>query len=110
MTGLKSALFKGTARQEDPTPFTIAEMSGNHNGSLDKALAIVDAIATTGADAVKIQTYTPETMTLDIAEGEFKINDAKSLWNGRTLFDLYEEAHTPWDWRALGGSPGLGVC
>ena len=100
MTGLKSALFKGIARQEDPGPFTIAEMSGNHNGSLDKALAIVDAIAATGADAVKIQTYTPETMTLDIAEGEFKITDPKSLWDGRTLFDLYEEAHTPWDWHA----------
>lgn len=79
-------------------PFVIAEMSGNHNQSLDRALAIIDAIAATGAHAVKLQTYTANTMTLDIREREFVIDDPKSLWHGRSLYDLYQEAHTPWDW------------
>jgi pseudaminic acid synthase len=79
-------------------PFIIAEMSGNHNRSLDRAMAIVDAAAASGAHALKLQTYTADTMTLDIREGDFVINDPKSLWNGRNLHDLYEEAHTPWDW------------
>jgi pseudaminic acid synthase len=82
----------------DHPPFVIAEMSGNHNQSLDRALAIVDAIAATGAHAVKLQTYTADTMTLDIREREFVIDDPKSLWHGRSLYDLYDEAHTPWDW------------
>jgi pseudaminic acid synthase len=82
----------------DHPPFVIAEMSGNHNQSLERALAIIDAIATTGAHAVKLQTYTADTMTLDIREREFIIDDPKSLWHGRSLYDLYEEAHTPWDW------------
>jgi pseudaminic acid synthase len=90
----------GRAVGLDATPFFIAEMSGNHNASLDRALAIVDAIADTGAHALKLQTYTADTMTLDIREGDFLIDDAKSLWNGRTLYDLYEEAHTPWEWHA----------
>lgn len=81
-------------------PFVIAELSGNHNGSLDRALAIVDAAAATGAHALKIQTYTADTMTLDIREREFVISDPKSPWAGRSLYDLYEEAHTPWDWHA----------
>jgi len=79
-------------------PLVIAELSGNHNGSLDRALAIVDAAAATGAHALKIQTYTADTMTLDIREGEFVISDPKSPWAGRSLYDLYREAHTPWDW------------
>jgi N-acetylneuraminate synthase len=79
-------------------PFIIAEMSGNHNQSLDRALAIVEAAAKAGAHAVKLQTYTADTMTLDIAEREFFINDPDSLWNGRTLYELYKEAHTPWEW------------
>ena len=79
-------------------PFIIAEMSGNHNGSLDRALAIVDAIADSGADAVKLQTYTADTMTLAISEGGFLIDDPTSLWRGRNLHSLYEEAHTPWEW------------
>ncbi len=79
-------------------PFIIAEMSGNHNQSLDRALEIVDAVAKTGAQALKIQTYTPDTMTLDIHEREFVIQDPKSLWNGRSLYDLYGEAMTPWEW------------
>lgn len=79
-------------------PFIIAEMSGNHNRSLDRALAIVDAAAKAGAHAVKLQTYTPETMTINASGGLFDINDESSLWKGRNLFDLYREAHTPWEW------------
>lgn len=79
-------------------PFIIAEMSGNHNQSLERAMAIVDAAAETGVDALKIQTYTADTMTLDLNEREFRINDSKSLWYGRSLYDLYQEAYTPWDW------------
>lgn len=79
-------------------PFIIAEMSGNHNQSLERALAIVDAAAETGVDALKIQTYTADTMTLDLNEREFRINDPKSLWYGRSLYDLYKEAYTPWEW------------
>ena len=79
-------------------PFVVAEMSGNHNQSLDRALAIVDAAAAAGADAIKIQTYTAETMTLDLKQGEFSIRDQASLWNGESLYQLYEKAHTPWDW------------
>ncbi len=79
-------------------PFIIAEMSGNHNQSLQRALEIVEAAASCGVDALKIQTYTADTMTLDIAEGEFFIKDKNSLWNGTSLYDLYKKAHTPWDW------------
>jgi pseudaminic acid synthase len=80
------------------SPFIIAEMSGNHNQSLDRALAIVEAAAKAGVNALKLQTYTPETMTLDIAEKEFFINDPASLWNGKSLYKLYKEAYTPWEW------------
>lgn len=79
-------------------PFIIAEMSGNHNQSLERALAIVEAAAKAGAHGLKLQTYTPDTMTLDLSEGEFYISDDKSLWKGRTLYDLYRQAHTPWEW------------
>lgn len=81
-------------------PFIIAEMSGNHNQSLEKALEIVDAAAQTGADALKIQTYTPDTMTIDKSDGEFYISDPKSLWKGESLYNLYKVAHTPWEWHA----------
>ncbi|WP_399553390.1 pseudaminic acid synthase [uncultured Selenomonas sp.] len=80
------------------SPFIIAEMSGNHNQSLERALAIVDAAAAAGVDAIKIQTYTADTMTLDIDTGEFFIADQNSLWKGETLYRLYEKAHTPWEW------------
>lgn len=79
-------------------PFIIAEMSGNHNQSLTRALEIVEAVAKTGAHALKIQTYTPDTMTLDLDEREFRITDSKSLWVGSSLYKLYEEAYTPWEW------------
>jgi N-acetylneuraminate synthase len=79
-------------------PFIIAEMSGNHNGSLERALAIVDAIAQSGAQALKLQTYTPDTMTLDHDGGEFFISDRKSPWYGQSLYTLYKHAQTPWEW------------
>jgi pseudaminic acid synthase len=79
-------------------PFIIAEMSGNHNQSLERAFAIVDAAAKAGVHAIKLQTYTADTITLDVEEGEFTINDEKSLWNGKTLHKLYKEAYTPWEW------------
>lgn len=79
-------------------PFVIAEMSGNHNQSIDRAMAIIDAAAEAGAHAVKLQTYTPDTMTINTTGGLFEINDPDSLWKGRNLYDLYKEAHTPWEW------------
>ena len=79
-------------------PYLIAEMSGNHNHSLDRAMEIVTAAAESGADAIKLQTYTADTITLDCDAPDFVIQDDKSLWAGRRLYDLYNEAHTPWDW------------
>ena len=79
-------------------PFIIAEMSGNHNQSLERAIAIVEAAAESGAHALKLQTYTADTMTLEINEGEFFIDDEKSLWNGSSLYNLYKQAYTPWEW------------
>lgn len=81
-------------------PYLIAEMSGNHNHSLGRALAIVDAAADSGADAIKLQTYTADTMTLNLREPGFVIDDPNSLWVGRQLYELYQEGHTPWDWHA----------
>jgi pseudaminic acid synthase len=77
-------------------PYVICELSGNHNGSIERALALIDAAAETGCDAVKIQTYTPDTMTIDCDLPDFKITGG--LWDGRTLYDLYREAHTPFEW------------
>jgi len=79
-------------------PFIIAEMSANHNQSLERALQIVDAAAQAGVQAVKLQTSTPDGLTLDIDSEDFVINDPKSLWNGQRLYELYQKAHTPWDW------------
>lgn len=98
MDTLRQALSKTTDLPDDGSPFIIAEMSGNHNQSLETALNIVDAAAATGAHALKIQTFTPDSMTLNLNEGEFVITDPKSLWVGRNLYDLYAEAMTPADW------------
>lgn len=94
---LKSAFSIAGRRisRQDP-PYIIVELSGNHKGSLEQALMLVDAAAKTGADAIKIQTYTADTITLAHNGPEFTLN--KGLWAGRTLHDLYKEAHTPWDW------------
>jgi N-acetylneuraminate synthase len=85
---------------DDRRPFIIAEMSGNHNQSLERALALVDAAAEAGADAIKLQTFTADTMTLDSANPEFTIQNKSSLWQGQSLHKLYQMAHTPWDWHA----------
>ena len=82
----------------DQPPFVIAEMSGNHNQSLERALAIVEAAAQAGAHAIKLQTYTPDTITLDVRGGSFEISDSDSLWAGQNLHDLYKQAYTPWEW------------
>ena len=85
----------------DHPPFVIAEMSGNHNQSLERALAIVEAAAQAGAHAIKLQTYTADTMTLNVRGGSFEISDPNSLWAGQNLHDLYKKAHTPWEWHGL---------
>ena len=82
----------------DSAPFVIAEMSGNHNQSLDRAIKLVEAAAASGAHGLKIQTYTADTMTLDVADGDFYISDEKSLWHGQSLHKLYQQAYTPWEW------------
>ena len=79
-------------------PYIVAEMSGNHNGSLDRALALVDAAADAGAHAIKIQTYTADTMTVDVKHPRFQISKGHDLWSGEYLYQLFERAHTPWDW------------
>ena len=88
----------GRAIGEGHPPFVIAEMSGNHNQSLDRALEIVAAAAESGAHAIKLQTYTADTMTLNHRGGDFDIDDPQSLWSGQNLHDLYKKAYTPWDW------------
>ncbi len=79
-------------------PFFIAEMSGNHGKSFEKAMKIVKSASECGADAIKLQTYTPDTMTLNIQDSDFLINDKNNLWYGRSLYELYDEAYTPWEW------------
>ncbi|SHG34355.1 N-acetylneuraminate synthase [Fodinibius roseus] len=83
---------------DNKKPFIIAEMSGNHNQSLDRAKKIIDAAAEASADAIKFQTYTADTMTIQASHGLFQIDDESSLWEGYTLYELYEQAHTPWEW------------
>lgn len=84
----------------DSPPFIVAELSGNHNQSLERALAIVDAAADAGAHAVKLQTYTADTMTLDVSSPDFVIAEKTSLWHGQSLYALYQQAYTPWEWHA----------
>jgi len=79
-------------------PYVIAEMSGNHNHSIEKALKIVDLASDTGVDAIKLQTYTADTITMDVRGGLFEIKDPDSLWNGNNLYELYSKAYTPWEW------------
>jgi pseudaminic acid synthase len=95
---MKEILIEGRKVGPNHKPFIIAEMSGNHNQSLERALEIVEAAAKSGADALKIQTYTADTMTLNIENPEFKIDDENSLWNGKNLYQLYQQAYTPWEW------------
>jgi len=95
---LSDFCIAGRSVGSDESPFVIAEMSGNHNQSLDRALVLVDAAADAGAHALKIQTYTADTLTLDVERDEFVVRDPNSPWLGRTLHSLYEEAHTPWEW------------
>ncbi len=94
----KTINIKGHQVGPGHPPFIIAEMSGNHNQSIERALEIVEAAAKAGAHALKIQTYTPDTMTIDLNENEFHISDPKSLWKGYSLYNLYGEAYTPWEW------------
>lgn len=94
----ESVLIGGRPVGLDYPPFVIAEMSGNHNQSLDRALGIVEAAAAAGAHALKLQTYTADTMTIDVDEGEFFITDPNSLWSGKSLYELYQLAYTPWEW------------
>ncbi len=79
-------------------PFIVAEMSGNHNQSLSMALKIVRAAAKAGVDCLKLQTYTPDTLTLNVNRKDFLIRDKKSLWKGQKLYNLYKKAYTPWKW------------
>ena len=79
-------------------PFIIAEMSGNHNQSIERALKIIEIAAKSGADAIKLQTYTADTLTINQRGGLFDIEDSTSLWAGRNLYELYQEAYTPWEW------------
>jgi pseudaminic acid synthase len=90
--------ISGRVIGRDQPPFIIAEMSGNHNQSLDRALEIVEVAASTGVHAMKIQTYTPDTMTLDLDAREFHIGDPGSPWAGTSLYKLYSQAYTPWEW------------
>ncbi|MDQ0221217.1 pseudaminic acid synthase [Peribacillus cavernae] len=95
---MKTINIEGIEIGPNHKPFIIAEMSGNHNQSLDRALEIVEAAAKSGAHALKIQTYTADTMTLNIENSDFKIDDENSLWNGQNLYQLYQQAYTPWEW------------
>ncbi|MGX5805254.1 pseudaminic acid synthase [Bradyrhizobium sp. Arg314] len=96
---MSSIQIAGRRIGPDQPPYVIAELSANHNGSIETALHLVEEAKKAGADAVKLQTYKPDTITLDCKGEEFRIDGG--LWDGRTLYDLYEEAHMPWDWHKL---------
>ena len=93
-----SIIIEGKKIGSNYPPFIIAEMSGNHNNTLEGALKIVEEAAKAGAHALKLQTYTADTMTLDMKQGEFYIHDSTSLWKGESLYQLYQQAYTPWEW------------
>jgi len=95
---MRSFLISDRWIGEDHPPFVIAEMSGNHNHSLERALHLVDAAAKAGVHALKLQTYTADTITLNVQGDEFFIDDPKSLWYGESLYQLYQKAYTPWEW------------
>ena len=84
---------------KDYPPYVIAELSANHNGSIETALNLINQARIAGASAVKLQTYTPDTITINMDSEEFRIQGG--LWDGRTLYELYAEAHTPWDWHKV---------
>ncbi len=86
--------------RKDNRPYIVAELSGNHDGSLAKALETVREVAKSGADAIKLQTYTPDTITMDVQNDHFRISKDHPLWGNAPLYELYEKAHTPWDWHA----------
>ena len=94
----KKILIDGRVIGAEMPPYVIAEMSANHNGNIETAFKLIEAAKQAGADAVKMQTYRPDTITLDCDSEDFRIHGG--LWDGRTLYDLYQEAHTPWDWHA----------
>ena len=93
---MPSMSIAGRRISQDDPPYIIAELSANHNGKLETALRIVEEAKKAGADAVKLQTYRPDTITLDSDSEDFRIHGG--LWDGRTLYELYEEAHMPWEW------------
>lgn len=97
-TANMSLVIKDRLIGQEAEPFIIAEMSGNHNQSLGRALAIVEAAAKAGAHAIKLQTYTADTITIDVHEKEFFIDNPNSLWAGNSLYQLYQQAYTPWEW------------
>ena len=98
MLNHSSITIAGRRIAADEPPYVIAELSANHNGKLDTALKIIEKAKAAGADAVKLQTYRPDTITLDCDSADFRVHGG--LWDGRTLYELYEEAHTPWEWHA----------
>ncbi len=91
-------IIEGISIGPDFPPFIVAELSGNHNQSIDRAKQLVDAAAAAGVQAIKLQTYTADTMTLNLDSGEFSVEDPDNLWAGYTLHKLYDQAHTPWEW------------
>ena len=98
MENLNNQFFKKLFENEDNNPLVIAEISGNHNNSFDRCIKLIEAAANCGVDAIKIQTYTADTITMKSYKSDFIINTPGSPWHKRTLYDLYEEAHTPWEW------------
>lgn len=97
---MKDVLIANVKTGEKLPPFIVAEMSGNHNQSLEYALKIVEAAAISGVHAIKLQTYTPDTITLDANSPDFYISDQNSIWQGLKLYDLYKKAYTPWEWHS----------